>query len=65
MSFSIYTWLRKNFALISDKTFSPTSSPPSVILSPIISGSGYTACLRRTINVFLGVTPCFVLGMPA
>ena len=51
--------------MISDKTFSPTSSPLSVTLSPIISDVGYRACLRRTINVFLGVTPCFVLGMPA
>ena len=51
--------------LNSDKTFSPRSSLVSVILSPIVSDSGYTACLDRTINVFMGVTPCSVLGMPA
>jgi hypothetical protein len=41
-----------------------TSSPVSVIMSPIVSDSGYTACLHRTI-VFAGVTPCILLGRPA
>jgi hypothetical protein len=55
----------KVLALNSDKTFSPISSPVSVIWSPIFSDSGYTACLHRMINVFLGLTPCIVLGRPA
>jgi hypothetical protein len=55
----------KVLVLNSDKTFSPTSSLVSVILSPIVSDSGYAACLHRTISVFVGVTPCIVLGRSA
>jgi len=52
-------------ALNCDKTFGATSSAVSVIFSTIVSDSGYTACLHRTINVFVGVTLCIMLGRPA